>query len=154
MDQNVSIDTLKDLYKLLGDGIKGYQEASSKAATPQLASFLSTLASDRMGMKQELGTAIGQLHPGVDKLDDGTLKGDLHRAWLDIRQALTSSEDPAVLAECERGEEYLTKRYDTVMEDSKTPPEVMILLRKQASQVTTTLSTITALRKTVEYATH
>lgn len=148
MDNNISITPLKDLYELLGDSRKGYIEVADKAENNQLSGFLLKISQERGDMQRELGQAIHRLSPENEKLDDGTLKGDLHRTWMDIRKALTSSEEAALLDECTRGENYLVDRYKTVMDDKDTPQEVMPVLRKQRSSVDLTLSSIEQLHAT------
>ena len=148
MDNNISITPLKDLYELLGDSRKGYMEVADKAENTQLSGFLLKVSQERGDMQRELGQAIHMLSPDNEKLDDGTLKGDLHRTWMDIRRALTSSEEAALLDECTRGENYLVDRYKTVMDDKETPQEVMPVLRKQRSSVDMTLSSIEQLHAT------
>lgn len=147
MEQNISTAPLTDLYQLVADSVKGYWEASTKVKTPQLASFLSDLSSARMEMKLKLAEAIHRWQPD-EKLDEGTVKGDLHRAWIQVREALSASTDGSVLDECDRGEDYLEKRYNSVLEDNDTPRELHLLLREQASKIAVTRSTIKELRKT------
>ncbi len=150
MDTKTAVAPLNDLYQLVTDSIKGYSESAEKVKTPQLAAFLSKLVVERTQMKHELASTIHRLHPGED-LDEGTLKGDLHRAWINVREALSSSTDHSVLDECARGEAYLTERYSTVMQDKDTPSSVLPLLREQGSKVAVTRSTIEQLGKTIQY---
>ena len=149
MEQDISVNPLTDLHQLLGDSVKGYKEASEKMETPVIASFLADLADERNRMKQQLRTGILHVDP-QQKLDEGTLKGDLHRAWIAIREALSKSTDHFVLDECARGEKYLSDRYSTVLEDKATPPATLPLLREQASKVAVTRSTIDTLSRTTK----
>lgn len=148
MDNNTSITPLKDLYELLGDSRKGYTEVADKAENAKLSGFLRKIGQERGDMQRDLGQAIHRLSPKNEKLDDGTLKGDLHRTWMDIRKALTSTEEAALLDECTRGENYLVDRFKTVMDDKDTPQEMMPVLREQRTRVDTTLSSIEQLHAT------
>lgn len=150
MDNDTTITPLKDLHQLLGDSCKGYRAAAERMEEPRLGAFLNKLSNERDVMRTELAAAIHQLQPKLEKLDDGTLKGDMHRTWIDIREALASSEDAAILDECDRGEGYLLKRFKTVLDDKDTPPGVIGLLREQKSRVDVTISTIQQLRETVK----
>lgn len=151
MDQDTSIAPLKDLYELLADGVKGYEEAASQVKTPELKAFLSKLAAERTLLKLEMAQAIQHIKPNAGKPDEGTLKGSLHRAWIDIRESLSSSTDPAVLDECDRGEKYLLNRYREVVEDKKTPTAVHALLREQLATIGVTRAMIKDLNNTLEY---
>ena len=152
MDQDKHIGPLKDLYQLLGDSVKGYREAAAQVTNLQLKAFMSNLSAERATLKQDLSQAVHRLSPDYDKLDEGTLKGDLHRTWIAIREALSSSGDRAVLDECHRGEEYLVERYRTVLDDEDTPGEVRGLLREQVAQVGVARAMVEDLQKTLEFA--
>ena len=149
MEQDISVNPLTDLHQLLGASVKTYKEASEKMETPVIASFLADIPDERHRMKQQLRTGILHVDP-QQKLDEGTLKGDLHRAWIAIREALSKSTDHSVLDECARGEKYLSDRYSTVLEDKATPPATLPLLREQASKVAVTRSTIDTLSRTTK----
>ncbi len=150
MDNDISLSPLKDLHELLGDATKGYADAASKMKTPKIAAFLDQLSAERAGMQRELAVNIHRMCPSFENLDNGTLKGDLHRAWMNIREALASSEEGAILDECARGEGYLLDRFTSVLEDKDMPAQVQRLLREQKTRVDVTLSTIEQLRETVD----
>ena len=152
MDTHTKVAPLTDLYELVCDSEKGYAEAAKKMKTPQLKTFLAKLSGERSEMKQQLAIKIHLLNPEED-LDEGTLKGNLHRTWITIREALATSTDHAVLDECARGEDYLAKRYSTVIADKETPAEALSLLREQGTKVSVTRSTISELGKTITYTT-
>lgn len=61
-------------------------------------------------MQAELGSAIRSVDPENAELKDGTLKGDLHRTWMDIRDPFTATDEAAMLAECKRGESFAPMR--------------------------------------------
>ncbi len=147
MSTDLPEDALGDLHELLGDSHKGYLAAATRMKTPKLAQFLAELSNERQHMQQDLATALKRVLPKID-LENGTLKGDLHRTWMQIRNKISSTEDAAMLDECERGEHYLLERYITVMEDRDLPPDLFDLLRKQKTQVELTLSTIEQLHAT------
>lgn len=141
------LSTPADLYELLGDSHKGYMEAAKRMKTPKLAQFLAELSTERQHMQHELGAELHQLMPDV-KLDESTMKGDVHRTWMDIRKALSRVDDAAMLRECERGENYLMDRFTSALEDKDVPVELFDLLRKQKSQVSLALSNVKQLHAT------
>ncbi|MBK9420873.1 MAG: PA2169 family four-helix-bundle protein [Flavobacteriales bacterium] len=150
MDAQKASSDLIDLYQLLGDSIKGYNEAAEKVKTPELAFFLANIATERRTLRHELGEEARRLRPDAD-LTDGTLKGDVHRAWIGIREALSSSSDNSVLQECARGEDYLADRFKSVMEDEDTPAEYVPMLREQGTKVAMTKANIIELGKSIKY---
>ena len=57
---------------------------------------------------------------GGTPADDGSLKADLHRRWVDLRAALSGDGgDRAIIAEVERGEDYLKGKYDAALADAE-----------------------------------
>ena len=134
MDRNAHIRELNDLYQLMADGRKGYQEASKKATHPGIASILAELGARRNGLEERLGEEIRRFKQD-DRTQEGTLKGVLHRAWIDIREAISSSDDDSVLAECERGERYLLERMETVAGDEDVAPASRALIDEMRREV-------------------
>ncbi len=148
MKNEIPISPLKDLYELLGDSRKGYTEAAVKVESTPIGNFLNKLSDERSVMQRELGAALRPYLKPDESLDDSTLKGDVHRAWIAIRESLASSEDNAVLDECERGEDYLLKRFETILDDKsgEIPAELRHQLMQMKAQVQNSISAIRQLR--------
>ena len=52
-----------------------------------------------------------------DPEDSSSTAGAMHRAWINLKSAITSGDDHAILAECERGEDSAVAEYKKAMED-------------------------------------
>ncbi len=48
--------------------------------------------------------------------ESGSLVGLAHRGWINLKSALATREDEAVLEECERGEDSAVKQYRQALE--------------------------------------
>ena len=149
MDRNDEIKKMNDLHELMGDSRKGYQEAAEKVDSPQLGQFLQRLSGQRDSMQTELAGEIRRFKTD-DRLQDGTVKGNLHRAWMDIREALGASDDINMLDECERGEKYLVERFDEVLNNADISPTSKQLLSIQRQQVQENLTQVKGLRETLK----
>lgn len=67
--------------------------------------------------------------------EGGSLSGALHRAWIDIKAAVTQN-DAAILAECERGEATAVDAYKDALAKSDVLPEPVVdKLREQFTAV-------------------
>ena len=44
----------------------------------------------------------------------------MHRAWINLKSAVTSGDDKAILSECERGEDSAVHEYEEAMNDGLT----------------------------------
>ncbi len=135
---------INDILALLADSRKGYQEASERAEDATVKLHLSELSMARTQLIDDLARASDEDPAG------GTLKGSLHRAWIDVRDALSSTENANILRECERGETYLADRYKDALEDPGIADSLKTLLEKQRNEVVANLSVISAMRRTLE----
>ncbi len=142
MNYDVDIAPLRDLHELLGDGRRGYEEASERIKSPRLAASLLEFAEERRQMQNELAEVVHRLGPGKVNLASGTLKGMLHRSWIKLRDRFTRTDDLAVVCECERGERFLWDRYARIVDIVRSTPDVQRLLRHQMGRVDDTLSSI------------
>lgn len=149
MERNDAIKELNDLHELLADGRKGYHETARKVDHPQLAELLERLSRQRDSMQAEMARVIRRLRPD-DRLQDGTVKGDLHRAWIDIRETLGTADNTNMLNECERGENYILQRYDEVIADHDVDASTRQLLNIHREQIRENLAMVKTLRKSME----
>jgi uncharacterized protein (TIGR02284 family) len=67
--------------------------------------------------------------------DDGSLKADLHRRWVDLRDAISKGGDQEIIEEVERGEDYLKGKYDTALADTQLSPETMAVIQQAYQSV-------------------
>ncbi len=145
MDKPSYLNGLNDLQDLLVDSRKGYAEAAERAEDPGIKSLLSNFSEGRRGLIDALASERRVLDKDY-KPSDGTLKGDAHRAWMDVRDALSSSENANVLSECERGENYLLDRFKEVLEQSELPGGLRALLSEEQNRVRANVDTVRSLR--------
>jgi len=121
------ISTVNSLITTTIDSANGFERSAEDADMPQFIEMFRTFA-------QERRQVVGMLQEHVRKLggtpnDDGSLKADLHRRWVDLRDALSKGGDQEVIEEVERGEDYLKAKYDSALEDTKLSPETMAVIR-------------------------
>src|SRR5204863_4551747 len=48
--------------------------------------------------------------------------GAMHRAWINLKSAVTSGDDKAILSECERGEDSAVHEYEDALHNGLTSP--------------------------------
>ena len=53
---------------------------------------------------------------GEDVEQSGSAAGTIHRAWIDLKSAISSGSEHAILAECERGEDSAIAEYREAVE--------------------------------------
>ena len=103
---------LNTLIETCKDGQNGYTTAAEDVKNPAYKTLFSRYA-------QQRGTFIGILqvevrHLGGDPEQSGSMIGSLHRGWINLKSALTTGDEAAILAECVRGEDAAIEAYKTV----------------------------------------
>jgi uncharacterized protein (TIGR02284 family) len=149
MELKEDMAQLNNIHDLLVDSKKGYMEAATKVEDDTVKELLRMLSEGRTRLIAEVDELRRHADPNAGERKGGTLKGDLHRTWMTLRDALSSTDNANVLSECERGEEFLLMRYDDVLE-KKDAPETFALARRQRAEVQSNLDRIRELRRTFE----
>ncbi len=104
--------TIKHLLQTLADGVEGFSTAAKSVKDPELKILFEGFAAERHEMATEL-TA----HSHADPQDEAvTVAGTLHRGWINLKSALTSGDDYAILTECELGEDHALKVFNEALD--------------------------------------
>lgn len=140
---------LHNIHDLLVDSRKGYREAAERVEDDRVKGLLMAIADERVAMEALVDAELRQQDPEAEH-NDGTIKGDLHRAWMDLRDALSKSDNANVLSECERGEGYLLMRYDEVLKKEDLRSVTRSLATSQRAEVQRNVARIKTLREQFE----
>jgi uncharacterized protein (TIGR02284 family) len=114
--QKEAISTINNLIETLKDGEKGFKEASEAVRDPQLKSLFQQYSQQRHRFATELQSqaqSLGEFRPEKS----GSIAGAMHRAWINLKSAVTSGDDKAILSECERGEDSAVHEFEEAMHD-------------------------------------
>jgi uncharacterized protein (TIGR02284 family) len=117
--QKEIISTINGLIETLKDGQEGFRQAAEAVKDPQLKSLFNEYSQQRSRFATVLQThakALGEVKP--EKTSSAA--GAMHRAWINLKSALTSGDDHAILAECERGEDSAMNEYKEALENGLT----------------------------------
>ena len=143
--QKEIISTINDLIETLKDGQEGFKQAAEAVKDPQLKSLFSEYSLQRAKFSGELQSeaiGLGESNPE----DSGSTAGTMHRTWINLKSAITSGDDHAVLAECERGEDSAVAEYKKAMEDEDLSAPVRETISRQFTDVKNAHDRIKALR--------
>ncbi|TDU63210.1 uncharacterized protein (TIGR02284 family) [Prosthecobacter fusiformis] len=146
-----TISTLNNLIETLKDGQEGFRAASEDVESSDLKTLFSKYSLQRSrfaGELQEVVISLGDHDPA----DSGSVSGAVHRGWLNLKAALMSKDEHAVLAECERGEDVAVAAYSKVLEDTDLPANVRSIVQKQAAEVKSAHDNVRNLRDTLAAA--
>ena len=139
------ISTLNSLIETLKDGQEGFRQAAEAVKDSQLKSLFNELSLQRSKFAGELQSHAIQMGESTPE-DSSSTAGALHRAWINMKSAITSQDDHAILAECERGEDSAVAEYKKAMEDEDLSAPVRETISRQFTDVKNAHDRIKALR--------
>ncbi|WP_025144923.1 ferritin-like domain-containing protein [Pedobacter jeongneungensis] len=135
------VSDLKGLVNILNDGKEGYESAAEATDNVALKALFGKFAAQRAEYAQELKSHI-VIHGGDSDNTDGGILGALHRTWIDIKQALSSKEDTAILEAITTGEKAALEKYDNALQNYQEHADHFALLEKQRAGIAEALAEI------------
>jgi uncharacterized protein (TIGR02284 family) len=148
-DQDIKI--LNSLITTTIDSALGFERAADDAKAGDFVATFRDFAEQRRRAVTSLQQSVRAL--GGEPNDDGSLKADLHRRWVDLRAALSGDGgDKAILAEVERGEDYIKGKYDEALADTALSETAREAIRTAYQSVRAGHDTASALKHRMEAA--
>ncbi len=136
---------LNELLEKNYDAEKGYKLAAEKVKNQQLKSFFSKRAQERYDFGHELKSEIKNFGEDPDK---GTsVKGDVHRSWMNLKASLSNDKDESVLEEAIRGEKAAVEEYEEILKEPEIPASTGNILMKQKNAIVASLNEVKTLEK-------
>ena len=150
MEAKATQTLINELVETLKDGQKGYAEAMTHVEDTQLKETFKKYTVQRAGFITEIEDQMFKLDLHPDANESSSITGTVHRAWIDLKSALTSKDNKAILNECERGEDYAKKAYQTALKTQDLPSNLKSVIEKQYQDVQEAYDTIKSLRDSAE----
>jgi uncharacterized protein (TIGR02284 family) len=132
--QKEIISTLNGLIETLKDGQEGFRQAAEGVKDSNLKSLFLEYSQQRARFVGELQSEARQ-HGESEPEKTSSAAGAMHRTWINLKSALTSGDDHAILAECERGEDSAIKEYQEAMNDDELSSDIRAIVSRQYSEV-------------------
>jgi uncharacterized protein (TIGR02284 family) len=149
MSTNHDVSKLDDLIVTTIDSVRGYEQAAEHADAGRYATFFAEMASERLSVIEALSAESRRL--GGTPAEYGSAAATIHRRWEDLRRVLGGG-DKALLAEIERGEDYLKEEFGRVVNDDRMSPEPLAVVRQCCQSVLKGHDTARALRDQMQAA--
>lgn len=121
-ETNHDIRTLNSLIASVIDSINGYNESATDAESSRFGSIFTERASERRQVVEQLRSEVSRL--GGNPEDDGTALAGAHRAFINLKSAVTNRDDKAIINEVERGEDHLKNKFEEALRDTSLSPTV------------------------------
>jgi uncharacterized protein (TIGR02284 family) len=130
-EQKEIVSIINNLIETLKDGQEGFRQAAEGVKDPQLKSLFNEYSRQRSRFATELQSqaqSLGESKPETSSSGAGAL----HRAWINLKSAVTRGDDYAILAECERGEDSAVEEFKKALDDGLSAPVQEIVSRQYA----------------------
>ncbi|MGL5836957.1 MAG: PA2169 family four-helix-bundle protein [Sphingorhabdus sp.] len=106
-------EAVNSLIKVTIDSADGYRKAAKEIDSQNFHDVFNSRASERGYMVDQMQQFV-YAHGG-DPVDSGSLTAGAHRLFLDLRDAISSKNDHAIIAEVERGEDHIKRQFEIVL---------------------------------------
>ena len=149
-NQKDIISTINNLIETLKDGQKGFKEAADAVQASQLKSLFTEYSQQRARFASELqmqARSVGEAEPETS----GSAAGAMHRGWINLKSAITSKDESAILAECERGEDSAVQEFEKAMRENL-PSALRDIVSRQYSEIKSAHDRIKHLRDAAKKA--
>jgi uncharacterized protein (TIGR02284 family) len=129
---------LNNLLEKNYDAEAGYKMAKDKVKSPRLQNFFDQQQQNRYNFGHELKEEIRNYGKSPDKGTSFT--ADAHRAWINVKAAVSGDQEEAVLEEAIRGEKAAIEEYNEVINDMTLPASTKNVLIKHRDNIQTALN--------------
>ena len=135
------------------DAQKGYANAAENAKDEHDPNLARWFAHQGQRRTEYAASLIGEMkNMNLEPKIDSSVKGDLHRGWLNLKLNFTSDEEEAILEECLRGEKAAIEEYNEVLNHSEElPPSVVNVLQAQKDEIQATVNKIKRMEDLADY---
>ena len=130
------VDDLNDLVKINNDRMQGYEKAIDDNKDPQLDDLFRHYVIQSQNFRSQLADHIVRIDGlAVSDATSTDITSKLHRAWIDIKSALTGKDRSTVLSSVEFGESAAVEAYEDAIEKDHIPAYIKEDLQKQLTEL-------------------
>jgi uncharacterized protein (TIGR02284 family) len=142
------VDDLNDLVKINNDRIQGYEKAIEDNEDAQLDDLFRHYVIQSQNFRSQLADHIVRIDGlAVSDATSTDVTSKLHRAWIDIKSALTGKDRESVLSSVEFGESAAVEAYQDAIEKDHIPAYIKEDLQKQLTELQSALDKVKGLQK-------
>ena len=127
------IHVLNSLIKTTLDSRKGFIDAAEDAETTRFKTLFSDFAQDRADTAALLQAEVRRL--GGNPEDDSSFIAAAHRTFMNLRELFLARDDKAIIAEVERGEDYIKGKYEEALRDDQLSPSSRSVIERAFQSV-------------------
>ena len=150
MNNNKIATVLNDLIDVCKDGEAGFRDAAEGTKESEYRALFNKYSAQRAEFARELQNQVAMLDEKPEKT--GTVRGALHRGWINIKEAVTGNNLKAIIDECERGEDVAKDTYERALNEGALPDHLRNIVQRQYTQVKAAHDSVRALQLRAENA--
>ena len=147
-DTSHDIRTLNSLIATTIDSVDGYRSSADAVDSPRFGEMFRQRANERTSVADQLRAEVRRL--GGNPEDDGTILAAGHRAFLNLKGAVTSRDDKAIVNEVERGEDHIKSKFDDALSDETLSDETRRIVRASYDSVRAGHDQMSAIKHSLE----
>jgi len=139
-EQNRTAEVIAFLLEGARDNLEGLCQAARLARNPELRSLFFKQADAGQALVDRIEGEAGSFERPVP--GDGTMIGDIHKAFTWARNSLARGSDKALVEEAVCGSSMIAKRFETIAADERIPAkardaaaEGLASLRRQQGEI-------------------
>ncbi|QJW91508.1 PA2169 family four-helix-bundle protein [Spirosoma taeanense] len=142
------VEDLNDLVKINNDRIHGYEKAIEDNKDAELDDLFRHYIIQSQNFRSQLADHIVRID-GSAVSDETTtdVSSKIHRAWIDIKSALTGKDRDTVLSSVEFGENAAVEAYKDAIEKDHIPAYIKEDLTRQLNELQEAYQKVKALHK-------
>jgi uncharacterized protein (TIGR02284 family) len=145
-----SLVALNRLIRAGRDAELGFMAAADGVPDPDLVELLAGYAVQRAKGVVELQERVRVLRGTPE--DNGTVGGEVHRAWMGLKAAMELNDLRGILSECVRGEEAAVMAYREALAERDVDAQTRELIQRHYEQVQATHDRLRQLRDSAAHA--
>jgi len=127
------VENLQNILEKNYDAEAGYKKIMLKAEGNALKKWLQERAAERSNFATEIDEQLRLINE--QPIKDGSLKATVHRAWIDVKTALSLDTDESILEECIRGENESISQYESVLNGGIYNEKLSVILASQMLKI-------------------
>ena len=141
------VEDLNDLVKINNDRIMGYEKAIEDNDDAQLDDLFRHYIVQSQKFRSQLAEHIVRIDgTAVTDATSTDVSSKIHRAWIDIKSAVTGKDRDTVLSSVEFGENAAVEAYQDAIEKDHIPAYIKEDLTSQLSDLKTAQEKVKALK--------
>ncbi|HEY0108064.1 MAG TPA: PA2169 family four-helix-bundle protein [Fibrella sp.] len=142
------VEDLNELVKINNDRIQGYKKAMEDTEDQQLDHLFNEMIVQSQNFRSQLADHIVRIDgSGVTDATSTDVSSKIHRAWIDIKAAITGKDRDTVLSSVTFGETAAVEAYEDAIEEDHIPAYIKEDLTKQLSELKAALAKMEALKE-------